>query len=71
MIFNINSTRGHTGSLLVYTRVASHVARSDTPGITCVVARLFRSDPPPTLLWRPFDQWQGSTCVARWPKFQL
>ena len=29
---------------LVITRVASHLARSDTPSITCIVARLSRSD---------------------------
>ena len=30
---------------IIRTRVASHLARSGTPRITCVVACLFRSDP--------------------------
>ena len=32
--------------IIMYTRVASHLARSDTPTITCVVARIACSDPP-------------------------
>ena len=31
----------------VCTRVASHLACSDTPSITCIVVRLYCSDPPP------------------------
>ena len=49
---------------VTYTRVASHLACSDTPGITYIVARLSRSDTP-----RRSDQWQGSTRVSgehRW-----
>ena len=42
---------------------ASHLARSDTPRITCVVVRLSRSDTP-TLLSRPSDQWQGAARAA-------
>ena len=38
--------------IIVSTRVASHLARSDTPSITCIVARLSRSDTP-TLFWCP------------------
>ena len=34
------------------TRVASHLAHSDTPNITWVVSRVSRSDTP-TLFWRP------------------
>ena len=30
--------------IIIITRVASHLDRSDTPGITCIVARLSRSD---------------------------
>ena len=43
---------------VIITRVASHLARSDTPGITCIVA-LSRSDTP-----RRSDQWQGSARVS-------
>ena len=35
--------------IIINTRVASHLARSDATSITCVVARLSRSDTP-TLL---------------------
>ena len=49
--------------IVSHTRVASHLARSDTPSITCVVARLSRSDTP-TLLWRPSDQSQSSARAA-------
>ena len=35
--------------IIIYTRVATHLARSDTPNITCVVARLSRSDTPTML----------------------
>ena len=54
-------------NILKYTRVASHLARSDTPGITCIVARLSRSDTP-----RRSDQWQGSARASgerRWLAF--
>ena len=43
------------------TRVASHLARSDIPSITCTVARLSCSDTPTY----PFDQWQGSMLATR------
>ena len=52
--------------IIIYTRVATHLARSDTPNITCVVARLSRSDTP-TMLWRSSDQWQGSSRRSRAP----
>ena len=42
------------------TRVASHLARSDKPSITCIVAQLSCSDTP-----RPSDQLQGSTRATR------
>ena len=35
--------------MIIITRVASYLARSDTPSITCIVACLSRSDTP-TLL---------------------
>ena len=44
-----------TSISIIFTRVASHLARSDTPIITCIVARLSRSDTP-TLLWCPSGQ---------------
>ena len=31
-------------NIISVTRVASHLARSDTPSITCIVARISRSD---------------------------
>ena len=40
---------------LIVTRVASHLTRSDTPSITCIVACLSCSD---TLTY-PSDQWQA------------
>ena len=43
------------------TRVASHLARSDIPSITCIEARISCSDTPTY----PSDQWQGST-RGRW-----
>ena len=53
--------------VIMITRVASHLARSDTPGITCIVARISRSDTPSRS-----DQWQGSARVSgerRWLAF--
>ena len=47
------------GRSIIITRVASHLARSDTPGITCIVARLSRSDTT-----RRSDQWQGFALVS-------
>ena len=60
--FPISNSLLHSIVYTIY--IATHLARSDTPSITCVVARLSRSDTP-TLLWRPSDQWQGSTRAAR------
>ena len=40
---------------ITFTRVGSHLARSDTPSKTCIMARISRSDTP-----HPSDQWQGS-----------
>ena len=46
--------------IIIITRVASHLARSDNPSITCIGARLSCSD---TTKY-PSDQWQGSTRAA-------
>ena len=56
VVIKIQHYNGHQlyAFVFLHTRVASHLARSDTPSITCVVARLSRSDPshyydtPPT-----------------------
>ena len=47
--------------LIKQTRVASHLARSDIPSITCIVASLSCSDTPTY----PSDQWQGSMRATR------
>ena len=68
----LSPTRGNCAGLpcmtfvIVNTRVASHLARSDIPSITCIMAGLSCSDTPTY----PSDQWQGSTrplASVRWP----
>ena len=56
----------HGAICIVSTSVASHLARSDTFSITCLVARLSRSDTP-TLLGQPVQRSERAA-RERWPQ---
>ena len=46
MFFLFRVRVSHPRVAVVKTRVASHLARSDTPSITCIVDRLHPNTPP-------------------------